>query len=247
MGSNPWVVISRLSFWRRRGPWVLILITLALVRLSKGAVFLEIYAFLSKPFWPGTAQQEWLENSALLEQHASLNLLKQDNQRLREMLDLSKASGGEKVAAVVIARTPQGWWQKVELSKGKLDGIQPGDPVVGPGGLIGIIESVTPTTSRVRLLTAPGSRIGVWVARNKHHGMLIGTGTNRAKLSFLDTDADVRIGDLVSTSPASVLLPPNLSVGIIQVLNKEALPAPYALVQLAASPEAIDWVQVLIR
>ena len=51
-------------------------------------------------------------------------------------------------------------------------------------------------------------------------------------------------GDLVSTSPASTLLPPNLPVGVIQIVNKDHLPAPYAFVQLIASPSAIDWVQI---
>ena len=31
----------------------------------------------------------------------------------------------------------------------------------------------------------------------------------------------------------------------IQSIQKESLPAPYAIVQLIASPESIDWVQIL--
>jgi len=57
----------------------------------------------------------------------------------------------------------------------------------------------------------------------------------------------VRPGDLVSTSPASTLLPPNLPVAVVQSLNVRAVPAPTALVQLIASPDAIDWVQVKVR
>ena len=51
-------------------------------------------------------------------------------------------------------------------------------------------------------------------------------------------------GDLVSTSPAGTILPPNLPIGVIQSFNKNSLPSPKALVQLIASPDAIDWVQV---
>ena len=109
---------------------------------------------------------------------------------------------------------------------------------------MGIIKSVTPTTSLVKSLTAPGSRIGVWIARNKRHGMLIGLGTNRPELRFLDNDPEALEGDLVSTSPASTLLPPNLPIGIIQSFDNKALPVPNAMVQLIAAPEAIDWVQV---
>lgn len=53
------------------------------------------------------------------------------------------------------------------------------------------------------------------------------------------------IGDAVTTSPASTLLPPNLTIGIVKFVNEKALPSPYAIVQLTASPEAIDWVQIL--
>ena len=39
-------------------------------------------------------------------------------------------------------------------------------------------------------------------------------------------------------------MPPNIPIGVIQLINEESLPSPYALVQLTASPEAIDWVQI---
>ena len=54
-------------------------------------------------------------------------------------------------------------------------------------------------------------------------------------------------GDLVATSPASTLLPPNVPVGVIQSVDEQAVPAPVAVVQLIAAPEAIDWVQVQTR
>ena len=66
-------------------------------------------------------------------------------------------------------------------------------------------------------------------------------------LRFLDKDVRVHAGDLVSTSPASTLLPPNVPVAVIQSIDRRAVPAPEAVVQLIASPEAVDWVQVQIR
>ena len=160
------------------------------------------------------------------------------------MLSLQKSSKLGQFSVPVISRKPNGWWQQLELGKGSIQGIKPGSAVMGPGGLIGIVQSVTPTTARVRLLTAPGSQLGVWVIRTKRHGILLGMGTNRPQLTFLNKDTKVKKGDVVSTSPASTLLPPNLPVGVIQSVDHEALPAPYANVQLLAAPEAIDWVQV---
>jgi len=70
-------------------------------------------------------------------------------------------------------------------------------------------------------------------------------GTNRPKLIFLNKNNLAKIGDAVTTSPASTLLPPNLIIGIVQSVDQKALPSPFAIVQLTAYPEAIDWVQVL--
>ena len=100
-------------------------------------------------------------------------------------------------------------------------------------------------TSRVKLLTSPGSKIGVWVDRIKQHGILVGMGTDRTKLSFLKKDADPKVGDIVSTSPASTLVPPNLVIGVIQAINNQPDDVPFAIVQLLAVPEAVDWVQII--
>ena len=78
-------------------------------------------------------------------------------------------------------------------------------------------------------------------------GLLIGQGTARPVLHFLDKDTGVRPGDVVSTSPASTLLPANVTVGVIQTVNDQAVPAPEAVVQLSAPLDAVDWVQVVPR
>ena len=227
-------------------PWWLLLLALVGVRVSKGAGFVDAYALLSRPFWPGSAQSEWLRSAQQLEQQASLQQLARDNQRLRGMLDLDRAAGS-RVSAPVIAREPGGWWQQLELGKGSVDGIRAGDPVLAPGGLIGRVSSVTPGTARVQLLTDSGSRLGVWVARVQRHGMLVGQGTARPRLQFLEKDTGVRAGDVITTSPASTLVPPNLLVGVVQSVNENLAPAPDAAVQLSAPVDAVDWVQVVTR
>ncbi len=249
MRISPWAVLFRLRSFQRLTLWLLLPGFLLFVRLSKGAGLSDLYAIVSRPFWPGSAQREWLQSAYQLEQSSKLRLLEQDNARLRDLLELKKAATGSTslISATVISRSYKGWWHQFLLSKGALNGIQKGDVVIGPGGLVGKIESATPLTSRVKLLTAPGSQIGVWVPRTKQHGMLIGMGTSRPQLVFLEKDPRVLPGDLVSTSPASSIMPPNLPVGVIQSIDIRALPAPSAAIQLIAPSEAIDWVQVQIR
>jgi rod shape-determining protein MreC len=227
------------SLW----PWLLVLLALVGVRLSKGAGFSDAYALITRPFWPGSAQGEWVRSAQQLGDQTRLSQLEADNQRLRQLLQLEQ-SNAALVGAAVISREPGGWWQQLLIGKGSLNGVSSGDPVLAPGGLLGRVTSVTPSTARVQLLTDGGSRLGVWVPRIRRHGLLTGVGTARPVLRFLEKDLGARPGDVVVTSPASTLVPPNLTVGVIQSVDDRAVPATEAVVQLSAPVQAIDWVQV---
>ena len=217
------------------------------IRWTKGAGYLDFYSLLLKPILPVTAQREWIQQGEKIEKNLLLKLLEEDNIRLRKALSLQEFNHDKRISAAVISRSSSSWWQQLEINKGSKDGILKGQTVIGPGGLIGLVDSTTLYTSRVRLLTDPGHQIGVWIDRTKRHGILTGMGTNRPKLIFLNKNSLAKIGDAVTTSPASTLLPPNLIIGIVQFVDEKALPAPFAIVQLTAAPEAIDWVQVLIN
>lgn len=236
---------AKLQQW----PWILVVGLLLLgVRLSKGAVLKDAFAALSLPFWPGAAQSEWLRSARNVEDRARLEALAQDNARLRQMLGLQQSRDGQgvgqTVSAPVISRQSEGWWQQLVIGKGALAGVRAGQPVLAPGGLIGLVASVTPATATITLLTDPSSRVGVWLGRTRQHGLLTGVGTARPVVRFLDKDPEVRPGDVVVTSPASTLVPPNLPVGVVQSVDASADPAPTAVVQLIAPVQAVDWVQV---
>ncbi len=233
-------------WWLQKGfwYWLVLVVVLSIIRFSKGAFLLDAFSFASRPFWPGSAQKEWISNGINLEQQIRLELLEKDNQRLRRLLNLKTASKKDLISAAVISRRSRDFWQQLQINKGSYSGISVGDAVMGPGGLLGLIENVTPTTATVRLLTAPGTKLGVWIEKTKVHGVLLGIGSNRPQLNFLDKMPNAKTGHVVSTSPASTLLPPNLPIGVVQSINFEHLPSPYGFVQLLASPEAIDWVQI---
>jgi len=214
------------------------------VRLSKTFVFRDAYYFITKPFWPGEYQQEILRKSLNQELNIKLEQLERDNLRLRQILDLQKFSEANKLNASVISRDTSSWWKKILLNKGSQNAVSTGDAVIGPGGLIGIVENTSKLTSSVQLLTAPNSKVGVWNQRANLHGLLIGVGTKTPKLFFYSKNADVQVGDYILSSPASTILPPNIPIGIIQSVDNESQPNTIATVQLTANPEAIDWVQI---
>jgi rod shape-determining protein MreC len=230
----------------RSWPWLLGLLALLVVRLSRGVLVTDLYAQVTRPFWPGTAQAEWLRSARRFEDQARLASLEGENRRLRSLLGLPLPAERGRTAAV-ISRQPAGWWQQLVLGEGSLAGLAPGQPVLAPGGLLGRLSSVTPSTATVTLLTDPTSRVGVWVPRTQSQGLLSGIGTSRPLLRFIDKDPQVRPGDLVTTSPASTLLPAHLPVGVIRAVDAAADPAPEAVVQLGAPAASVDWVQVLRR
>ena len=83
------------SRWRGLGqltPWLLLVAGLLIVRLSKGAGFSDAYALLSRPFWPGPAQREWVTAAVDLEERSRLQLLEDDNRRLRGLLELQQTA-----------------------------------------------------------------------------------------------------------------------------------------------------------
>ncbi len=245
MPASPWLRPGAARSLLQAWPLLLGLVLLGLVRFSKGALLLDAYAQLSRPFWPGTAQGEWLRSARRLEDQTRLAQLETENQRLRGLLQLQTLNP-KRLSAPVISRVPAGWWQKLLLGKGSLAGVKVGQAVLAPGGLIGLVSAVTPTTASVTLLTDPTSRVGVWVARNRHHALLSGLGTSRPVVRFLEKDPQVQPGDVVLTSPASTLVPPNLPVGVLQSIDERADPAPEAVVQLIAPVDAVDWVQILV-
>ena len=239
--------ISSTRWWNNRNLWFFILFfsLIIFIRFSKGSIYKDFYYIISKPFWSGQFQREIVLESRYKELNMKLIQLDKDNKRLRNILRLQNMADENKISASVIARQTGTWWKQLVLNKGKRDGVEIGDAVVGPGGLVGIVDSISYLTSTVKLLTSNESKVGAWNQRSDIHGLLVGLGTNTPRLIFYSKDLDVKEGDFVFSSPASTLLPPNIPIGIIESIDTESKSTLIAAVQLIAKPEAIDWVQVL--
>jgi len=239
--------ISTSRWWHKKKSWIFfgILLFLVFVRISKGSIYKDFYYFISKPFWPGQFQKEIILKSIDQESLIKLNLLKKDNIRLREILNLQQLSENNTISAAVISRKTGSWWRQIILNKGSRDGVEIGSTVVGPGGLLGRVKNTSLFTSSVRLLTSPESKLGVWVDRIQVNGLLVGSGDDYPNLVLYSKDADIKVGDFVSSSPASTLLPPNIPIGIVQSIDETLKSKKTAKISLLAKPHVIDWVQIL--
>ena len=239
--------ISSSRWWHKKKIWIFlgIFLFLVFVRISKGYLYKDFFYFISRPFWPGQFQKEVILKSINQESLIKSNLLNKDNIRLREILSLQQSSNNDNISAAVISRKTGGWWRQIILNKGSKDGVEIGNIVTGPGGLLGRVNNTSLFTSSVTLLTSPESKLGVWVDRSQTNGVLVGTGDDHPSLIMYSKDADVKVGDFVSSSPASSLLPPNIPIGIVQSIDDTLKSKKTAKISLLAKPHVIDWVQIL--
>jgi len=233
--------------WHKKKNWILfaIFLFLVFVRISKGSFYKDLYYFISKPFWPGQFQKEIVRESIDQEYLIKLNLLKKDNLRLRQILSLQESANIENISAVVISRKTGSWWRQIILNKGSKDGVEIGNIVIGPGGLLGRVKNTSLFTSSVTLITSPESKLGVWVDRIQINGLLVGLGDDYPTLILYSKDPGINVGDFVSSSPASTLLPPNIPIGIVQSIDESFKAKKTAKISLLAKPHVIDWVQIL--
>jgi rod shape-determining protein MreC len=235
-------------WWDRYGVQVA-LVTLALgtvliVRQTQGVLLMETYQVLTRPFQAKPAQQDRIANAQLLELQQRLIELESKNQRLEELLGFTSAKKVKGVTAPVIGRSSDHWWQQVTLGRGSRDGIEVGSIVLSPGGLVGRVDNVSPNTSRVLLLSDPGSGVGVTVSRSRSMGLMRGKSANRAVMEFYEKVPDVRRDDVVSTSSLSGRFPAGIPIGRIESVNLDKSPAPEAVIELSAPVNNLEWAVV---
>jgi len=97
--------------------------------------------------------------------------LRAENERLRELLKLSRRLNASYIPAEVLHQPQATDGRTLLLSAGSRQGVAPFNPVVAPEGLIGMVMSVTPRSSvaiswahpefRVSAFTIGGNALGV--------------------------------------------------------------------------------------
>jgi rod shape-determining protein MreC len=215
-----------------------------LVLQTQSAFVFEAYNYLSQPFQPKTGQIDYLKTAQVEQLQNELQELKNQNQQLKQLASYSASVPTKGVLAPIVLRSADNWWQQVTIGRGSEDGIAVDHIVMGIGGTVGRVVSVSPHTSRILLVSDPNSRIGVLIARTRNMGVLQGTRANQAVLQFFDKRPNVKKGDVVSTSAVSQLFPTGLAVGRVIETNLNKSPAPEAIVEFTAPLNYLEWVTV---
>ncbi len=214
------------------------------LRETQGAVLMEMYQVLARPFQREYSAAEVLRDRRVAELQFRLTELENQNRRYKALLGSELELNGGGLWAAAIGRSADAWWQHLLVGRGSLDGIDRGAIAVGPGGLVGRVVSVSPHTSRILLISDPSSQVGVSISRTRQAGILRGRSQDEAELEFFVRDPDVKPGDLVLTSSYSTLFPPGLPVGVVRSLDLERQPAPVATVTFSAPLGILEFVQL---
>ncbi len=246
-------MLSVRRWWDRKGLQIGLLILVVgsawTLRQTQGALLLEIYQQVTRPLQmlhPGTSPAEHLRDAQLLELQTRLVELQSQNKKLQDLLGYieKEPQATRPIPARVVGRSADHWWQQVTLNRGSNAGIQEGFIVKADGGLVGLVDSVTPNTSRVLLISDLKSQVGVSISRTSTKGVLRGDSSSEAVLEFYEKVPNVKIGDVVSTSTYSQKFPSGLAVGQVKSLDLKKLPAPIAKIELFPPIRSLDWVTI---
>ena len=130
------------------------------------------------------------------------------------------------------------------MNRGSKKGNRKGYVGEAEGSLVGLIDSVTPNTSRILLVSEVNAQDGVNNSRTGGKCILLGGGSADAVLEFYEKVPNVKKGDVVSTSTYSSKFPSGVPIGKIKSLDLKRLPASVATVELFPPIRSLDWVTV---
>lgn len=139
-------------------------------------------------------------NAELTEQLAQDEELRQENERLRNLLQLADTYGLKGTAARVIGRSTSAYDQTITIDAGEEDGVDTGLTVMGESGVVGQVIATTATTATVRLLTDSNSGAAALVQSSRAEGIVRGSLDGLLYLENIDADVAVNVDDLVVTS-----------------------------------------------
>jgi rod shape-determining protein MreC len=147
-----------------------------------------------------------------------------ENKQLRELLSLSKRLETKGIAAEVLYDAADPYTRKLIIDKGMKDGVKASSPVMDEHGILGQVTHVLPLVSEVTLVTDREHSIPVLNTRTGARGVAYGEsgGAPLLELRFMATNADIEVGDMLSTSGVDGIYPAGVLVGKVTKVERRA-------------------------
>ena len=187
--------------------------------------FMAVYDFFTLPRDVTVLIQR---NNELEDEVANLqSQIIQLQQQLREadilysLLDYARSRPADQyIAAAVIGRDPSPFLQYIIIDHGSDDGVRYGMPVVTQQGLVGRIEAVTASASRVQLISDSGSTVNVTLQNQNADALVQGAITGDITLEMLNQNVSLNVGDILLTSGLGGNYPSDILVGQVVDIKK---------------------------
>jgi rod shape-determining protein MreC len=199
-----------------------------------GAQYLE--SLETAQSWEEAARRKLAQQSHRAHQVEQLAL---ENERLRKLLELRERVTTPSQAAEVLYDAADPYTRKVVIDKGMAQGIQPGSPVLDESGVLGQVTRVYPLVSEVTLLTDREQAIPVLNTRTGARSVAYGDPSSQGtalELRFMAGNADVKPGDLLTTSGVDGVYPAGLPVARVEKVERRA---ESGFARITCSPQAL--------
>jgi len=178
----------------------------------------------------GLAQAVAAEQSArselarLSERAQRAEQLSQENARLRALLELRPTLDVRSQPAEVLYEAADPYSRKVIIDRGVTHNVVLGSPVVNESGVLGQVTRVYLQSSEVTLLTDRDAAIPVLNSRTQVRSAAFGGGSGGVgllEMRFMAGNADVQIGDTLTTSGVDGVYPPGLKVASVAKIDRK--------------------------
>jgi len=167
-------------------------------------------------------QQYRLNELNFHEEAMQLDILKQENARLRSLLASPLRSEIKKMVAEVISVDSDPYSHQIVINRGAGDGVYEGQPVLDALGIVGQILHVGQTSSRVILISDISHAVPVRVQRNGLRLLASGSGQiDRLTHNFVPQSADIKAGDLLVTSGLGGKYPEGYPVAKVSFVSND--------------------------
>ena len=165
----------------------------------------------------------------------------QENRRLTALLGLAQRTDDEVAVARIVGSSFEAPRRLATLSAGSGSGIQVGQPVRAPDGLIGRVVETGRWAARVLLVTDGASNVPVRLVRDGTPAIAVGRGDGSIELRTLEVGENpFRPGDILVTSGIGGVFPPNIPVATVVRIEGDT-----ALARPLADPARADFAVVL--
>ena len=168
---------------------------------------------------------EFLEkqNVTLKANIQKIDILENEISRLRSIKTKIKNKIDNIKIVGVIRRNVLPDKESIQISSGSTDNINLGQTVFGVNGLVGQVVEVNMQSSKILLITDSNSNVPGVIARTGKQVIVKGRSQdNMLEISFISNDADIKSGDLVSTSGQADRFLASLKIGrIIEIIKNE--------------------------